>query len=123
MEGFRRRGRQAGAAPELLGSAGTMEGAEDGARERGAEQKRGEAMPAEERLGRASPPLSGWLAAAAPEEINTSPDVVELEVDGNELCLDSPTLKGRKRRREKVLSGSRRGRKPPKQNKGFCLFF
>lgn len=61
-------------------------------------------MPAVGGLGRASPPLSVWLRAAAPEEIKKWPgvvvEVVEV-VDGDERCLGSE-----KTREEKVLSNA-----------------
>ena len=46
-------------------------------------------MPAVGRLGRASPSLSVWLGAAAPEEIKKCPGVVMVVVDGDGLCLGS----------------------------------
>lgn len=55
MEGFRQSGRHAGASPKLLGNAATIESDEERASEQGGKEK---AMPAVERLGRASPPLS-----------------------------------------------------------------
>lgn len=83
MEGFRQRGRHAGASPKLLGNAATIESDEERASEQGGKEK---AMPAVERLGRASPPLSVWLRAAAPEEIKKCPGLVVVVVYGDELC-------------------------------------
>lgn len=63
----------------------------------GAERK-GQAMPAVERLGRVSPPLSVWLRAAAPEEIKKCPGVVVVVVvvDWDELCFGSEKTGERK---------------------------
>lgn len=46
-------------------------------------------MPAVERLGRTSFPLSVWLRDAAPEEIKKRPGmvVVKVVVDGDKLCI------------------------------------
>lgn len=109
-EGFRRCGRHAGAPPKLLGNAATVGG--DGERRR--ERSKGHAMPAVEGLGRASPPLSVWLRAAAPEEIKKWPgmavEAVEA-VDGDELCLGSEKTRDRKstfkRLRTGILTGPR----------------
>lgn len=56
--------------------------------------RKGQAMPAVGRLGRASPSLSVWLGAAAPEEIKKCPGVV---VDGDGLCLGSGKTRGEKK--------------------------
>lgn len=63
-------------------------------------ERNGEAMPAVERLGRASPPLSVWLRAAAPEEIKKWPGVAAAAValvDGDKLCLGSGKDEGEKK--------------------------
>lgn len=69
------------------------EGAQSGEREK--------AVPGVERLGRASPPLSVWLGAAAPEEIKKCPGmvvvVVLVVVDGDKLCLASEKDEGEKK--------------------------
>ena len=80
MDGFRQSGRQAGPSPKLLGNAATIDRDEERAREQRGKEK---AMPAVERLGRASPPLSVWLRAAAPEEIKKCPGVVVVVLDGD----------------------------------------
>ncbi|KAK5852630.1 hypothetical protein PBY51_006482 [Eleginops maclovinus] len=77
------------------GFSGTLPHSRETKKERGSKGGKGEAMPAVERLGRASPPLSVWLGAAAPEEIKKCPGVVvlvleeEVVVDWDKLCLNS----------------------------------
>lgn len=94
MDGFRRSGRQAGPSPKLLGNAATIDRDEERAREQRGKEK---AMPAVERLGRASPPLSVWLRAAAPEEIKKCPGVVVVVLlDGDNICLGSEKKREKK---------------------------
>lgn len=74
--------------------------------EEGAREQRGKEKPCLQwrRLGRASPPLSVWLGAAAPEEIKKHPGVVVVEVvvRWDKLCL------GSENKREKVIRNGRK---------------
>jgi len=71
-------------------------------------------MPAEERLGRASPPLSVWFRAAAPEEIKNGPDVVLV------WWMETNPASARKRRETKSIFCELYGN--PNPNKTFPLF-
>lgn len=87
-------------------------------------EREGKAMPAVERLGRASLPLSVWLRAAAPEEIKKCPGVVVVAavVDGDKLCLGSEKTIEKKYFQTSENSASERAMETKKTNNRFSLF-
>ena len=93
-------------------------------KERGSKGGKGEAMPAVERLGRASPPLSVWLGAAAPEEIKKCPGVVVLVLEEEEVDLDSEKDESEKVLFERPKNSSEKELwKPRKQQQAIFSFF
>ncbi|KAI9547316.1 hypothetical protein NQZ68_018539 [Dissostichus eleginoides] len=90
-------------------------------KERGSKGGKGEAMPAVERLGRASPPLSAWLGAAAPEEIKKCPGVVVLVLE-EEVDLDSEKDESEKVLLERPKNSSERAVETKKTTSDFLFF-
>lgn len=118
MGRFRRSGRHAGASPKLLGNAATFR-----ERRRGSKGGKGEAMPAVERLGRASPPLSVWLGAAAPEEIKKCPGVLVLVLEEEEVDVDSEKDESEKVLFERAKNSSERAVETKKNKRAIFSFF